>query len=74
MKTLNERKISRLIYRDIFNSLYSKNEDGPWYAISDELISLKVNPATGNLDNEGSYYWYLRDGTLPSFEATASGQ
>lgn len=72
MKTLDERKISRLIYRDIFNSLYSRNDTGPWYQISDNLINLKINPTTGNLDNEGSNYWFLRNNKLPAFETVAS--
>lgn len=68
MKTLKERRISRLIYRDLFNSLYKDESEGPWYTISDELVSLKVNPLTGFLDNHGSYYWYDRKGSLPTLD------
>lgn len=60
MKTSAERRISRLIYRDTFNMLYNKKEEGPWYSISDGLKEVRINPKTGLEDMKGSVYWYKR--------------
>lgn len=60
MKTSAERRISRLIYRDTFNMLYRKNEEGPWYTISDALKEVRIDPKTGLDSMQGSIYWYKR--------------
>ncbi|MBE6114005.1 MAG: penicillin-binding protein [Erysipelotrichaceae bacterium] len=54
------RRVSRLVYRDIFNMLYSKDEVGPWYVRSDGLIEVRIDPKSGLPDSEGSIYWYKR--------------
>ena len=58
LTTSKERRVSRLIYRDVFNMLYNKEEDGPWYTMTDNLIARRINPRTGELDSRGSIYWY----------------
>ena len=58
LTTSRERRVSRLIYRDVFNMLYSKVEDGPWYTMTNNLIARRINPRTGDLDSHGSVYWF----------------
>lgn len=60
LTTSKERRISRLIYRDVFNMLYNKVEEGPWYSITDNLKAIKINPKTGKQDPQGSIYWFKR--------------
>lgn len=58
--TSKERRVSRLIYRDVFNMLYNKNEEGPWYTMTDTLKAIRINPKTGKQDPKGSVYWYKK--------------
>lgn len=60
LTTNEERKISRAIFKGVFNTVYPKEKTGPWYLPTDNIIIQKVNPITGQLDNNGSFYWYLK--------------
>ncbi len=60
LTTTEERKISRSIFKEVFNRIYPKDQPGPWYNPTDHLIPYRVNPITGVLDNSGSIYWYLK--------------
>lgn len=60
LTTTEERKISRSIFKEIFNTVYPKDKLGPWYSPNDNILIQRVNPITGQIDNKGSLYWYLK--------------
>jgi len=60
LTTTEERKIARVLFQKIWNTLYPKNSPGPWYTPTDNLEIRKVNPITGQLDNNGSIYWFKK--------------
>ena len=60
LTTTDERKISRSIFKAVFNTIYPQDATGPWYTPSENILVQRVNPITGQLDNNGSLYWYLK--------------
>lgn len=60
LTTTEERKISRSIFKEVFNRIYPKEQTGPWYEPSENLLAYRVDPITGTMDNNGSIYWYLK--------------
>ncbi len=60
LTTTEERKISRSIFKEVFNRIYPKEQTGPWYEPSENLLAYRVDPITGTIDNNGSIYWYLK--------------
>lgn len=60
MNASSLRRVSRLVYRDVFNMLYSSNEVGPWYSKSDSLMEVRIDPKSGLPNPEGSVYWYKK--------------
>ena len=61
LTTTDERKISRTIFKEVFNAIYPKDDTGPWYVPNDNILTQRVNPITGQLSNKGSLYWYLKN-------------
>ena len=61
LTTTDERKISRSIFKEVFNAIYSKENPGPWYTPNDNILIQRVNPITGQISNTGSLYWYLKN-------------
>ena len=61
LTTTDERKISRTIFKEVFNAIYPKDSTGPWYIPNDNILVQRVNPITGQLSNNGSLYWYLKN-------------
>lgn len=60
LTTTDERKIARVMFQKIWNTLYPKHKPGPWYTPTNNLEERKVNPITGKLDNNGSLYWFKK--------------
>lgn len=60
LTTTEERKICRTLFKEIVNHIYPKEKTGPWYTPNDNIIIQRVNPITGQLDNNGSFYWYIK--------------
>ncbi len=58
---LEERRISRSMFQDIFNMAFPKDEPGPWYQMNSQLEARYVNPITGIADPQGSLYWYKKE-------------
>ena len=61
LTTTDERKISRSIFKEVFNAIYPKENPGPWYTPNDNILIQRVNPITGQISNTGSLYWYLKN-------------
>ena len=61
LTTTDERKISRTIFKEVFNAVYPKENTGPWYIPNDNILTQRVNPITGQFSNSGSLYWYLKN-------------
>lgn len=61
LTTTDERKISRSIFKEVFNAIYPKEKTGPWYIPNDNILVQRVNPITGQIDNNGTLYWYLKN-------------
>ena len=61
LTTTDERKISRTIFKEVFNAIYPKENTGPWYIPNDNILTQRVNPITGQFSNSGSLYWYLKN-------------
>ena len=61
LTTSAERKISKQIFQDVFNTIYPKNHTGPWYEKTDNLMEVKINPISGEIDNNGSKYWFIKE-------------
>ena len=61
LTTTDERKISRTIFKEVFNAIYPKENTGPWYIPNDNILTQRVNPITGHFSNSGSLYWYLKN-------------
>ena len=61
LTTTDERKVSRTIFKEVFNAIYPKDHTGPWYIPNDNILVKRVNPITGQLSNNGSLYWYLKN-------------
>lgn len=51
---------SKQIWKDTFNALY-ENKESVWYKRTSDIEERKVNPITGEDDNDGSIYWYLKE-------------
>ncbi len=60
LTTTEERKLARSMFQTIWNKLYPKDSPGPWYSLTHNLEERKVNPITGQLDNNGSIYWFKK--------------
>lgn len=52
--------IDKLIFQDTMNALYEE-QSGPWYQMSDAIEERQINPITGEDDESGSVYWFLKD-------------
>lgn len=61
LTTTQERKISRTIFKEVFNTVYPQDSPGPWYSLNEHLIAQRVDPITGIPDNSGTVYWYLNN-------------
>ncbi len=64
LETLDERRLSRLMFQDIFNSVFPKDNLGPWYEPSENLEIRLVDPITGLADPYGSQYWFKKENDL----------
>ena len=58
MTNETERRISKRIFKGVFNRLYQDTTSNPWYNLTTNLEARKVNPITGELSQFGSWYWY----------------
>ena len=54
-----ERRISRLIFKDFYNYLYPYPND-LWYQISDNLVSIPISLQTHSYNPNGTYYWFKK--------------
>ncbi len=61
LTTGDERKISKQIFRNVFNTIYPKNHTGPWYEKNDNIMEVKIDPISGEIDNNGSKYWFIKE-------------
>lgn len=60
LTTTAERRISRTMFQEIFNQMFPRDALGPWYEPSSNIEERRVNPITGQLDNNGSLYWFKK--------------
>lgn len=60
LTTTDERRLSRKMFQTIWNTIYPKDNPGPWYQPNSHLEERRVNPITGQLDNNGSLYWFKK--------------
>lgn len=58
LETTDERKVPKLVWKQIFNTVYPKDETGPWYNLSPQLVERRVDPITGQPSSAGSVYWF----------------
>ncbi|MDD6467433.1 MAG: transglycosylase domain-containing protein [Erysipelotrichaceae bacterium] len=61
MDDVKDRRISKRIWKGIFNELYQESTENPWYQLTPDLEARKVNPINGELSTFGSWYWYLQE-------------
>lgn len=69
MDDIQDRRISKRIWKGIFNELYQESTENPWYQLTPALEARKINPITGELSSFGSWYWYLSSDPV-EFEQT----
>ncbi len=50
---------SKQIWKATFEDLMI-NKEQVWYSYTNNIEALKVNPTTGEFDNNGSVYWFLK--------------
>lgn len=53
-------EVAKQMFQAVFNALY-KEGAGPWYQPSNALEVRYVNPISGELNSNGSSYWYLKE-------------
>lgn len=56
--TLFEINLAKDIFVDLANKIVSKDKQYDWYNHGYFIEALKVNPLSGNVDNNGSFYWF----------------
>lgn len=57
--SVEERRISRLIFKDVFNSLFPTAND-LWYEMSDALIEIPISLQTNSYNPNGTNYWFMK--------------
>ncbi|MCH1939503.1 transglycosylase domain-containing protein [Holdemania massiliensis] len=58
LETNEERRVPKLIWKQIFNTVYSQDSPGPWYTLSPQLEERRVDPISGQPNPAGSLYWF----------------
>ena len=71
LETNDERKVPKLIWQQIFNTVFPQDQPGPWYQLSPQLQQRRVDPITGLPGDSGSLYWFRKTDPLPSASPTA---
>lgn len=60
LETNEERRVPKLIWKQIFNTVYPQDSPGPWYTLSPQLEERRVDPISGQPNPAGSLYWFRR--------------
>ena len=58
LETVQERRVPKLVWRQVFDTLYPEGQEGPWYLPDNDLEARKVDPVSGQPSLYGSIYWF----------------